>query len=400
MPAAANAPATADESALIQILEDAGVAHLAPALGSLDRCRADIERDRVGFLAQLRRLGVETVGGRQRLANALGKAARVPVDAPEPSLTVGQRLRLRLERQQAPEMGPAVAAASPAAKARHASGTQAIAAGDVALATLTNTGYLSYTLNLLHTLRAVGEPLAPTVYCADSALHAQLLAARAVPAAQLEPLHEEALGAFCSWKERGWARLMWCKCEAIRRSLASHAFVVFADGDIAFERRGAVAHCVDQLLASESDVLMQNDGLADAVGYDGLCAGFMAIRSTPATRAVFELDPARLDPLWDDQKYLNALFTSGRLRVGVLPLALFPNGQYFLRHTSALNRAMPGPFLVHFNWIIGKEKRKVMKAHGRWFVSDEDSRAQDAADHNGQTRAPAEDRRGGPCEAF
>ena len=115
---------------------------------------------------------------------------------------------------------------------------------------------------------------------------------------------------------------------------------------------------------------MQNDGLSDRLGYDGACAGFMAIRSTAATRQIFTVDPQTLTAGWDDQKYLNALLTSESARFGILPLKLFPNGQYFARHCEDLVGSRVGPYLVHFNWVVGGAKRNSMENAAMWFVGN------------------------------
>ena len=94
-------------------------------------------------------------------------------------------------------------------------------------------------------------------------------------------------------------------------------------------------------------MVMQRDGLRDdgADGW-GYCAGFMAARSTPATRAAFTVDESMLKPSWDDQRHLNAV--QGSMRLRGLPLSLFPNGQYWAHHKEELRRQRPGPFLIHY----------------------------------------------------
>ena len=94
----------------------------------------------------------------------------------------------------------------------------------------------------------------------------------------------------------------------------------------------------------------------------------MVARSTPETRAAFTVSEASLDPNWDDQRHLNRLAAAKQLKVAALPLPLFPNGQYWRAHKKELAAAEPGPFLVHYNWIVGKEKRRAMASDGKWLV--------------------------------
>ena len=203
---------------------------------------------------------------------------------------------------------------------------------------------------------------------------------------------------------------MWLKCEIMRRALATHRYVVFTDGDIVYERPGAVAYCVEMLLrknrrggaagdgeedrlsgeAEDEDgedsgleLVMQNDGMTDN-GSDGwgLCAGFMAARSTAATRACFAVDEENtLQPGWDDQRYLNTVL--GRMRHASLPLKLFPNGQYWGANREKLGATRPGPYLIHFNWIVGGEKQTKMQADGKWYVAQQQAQwvVEDARPH-------------------
>ena len=87
---------------------------------------------------------------------------------------------------------------------------------------------------------------------------------------------------------------------------------------------------------------------------------------------VFTVDEESLcRPGWDDQAHLNAIRHT--LRHQALPLDLFPNGQYHRAHHDArLRRARP--FLIHFNWTVGGEKRAVMSHHGKWHLqADEEA---------------------------
>ena len=334
-----------------------------PPLALLSCARDDLVRrateDRLSFLAYLKTEFGLPLGDRQRIANCIARLARdgVKVSSPPTSMPSLDKPR------------------------KYATAAEAIAAGDVAFVTLTNSGYLEYTRNCLTSLEIVNEPVPLTVYCADTHSHAALSASHA----HTVPMHEQGLDRFLAWKEPGWARLMWLKCEIMRRALASHAFVVFTDGDITYERRGAVEYCVEQLLQSAVEegrqgglcgednlleLVMQSDGMVDG-GADGwgYCAGFMAARSTVATRACFAVDESHtLQRGWDDQRYLNNVIH--RMRHKALPLRLFPNGQCWRSQRDKLDaaRGSDRPYLVHFNWIVGGQKQKTMADAGKWYV--------------------------------
>lgn len=235
-------PAAPIEGTLGEALGTLGLQHLAaglPADATLDSCRARLTADRPAFLDWLRQHGFAKVGERQKVANALGKGARAlsgPADdssldaevgrllargAREAAMellkergvrTLGERQRLvsaHLQRAGGASSAPAL---TPAEEAE-----RAIAAGEVAFVTLTNSGYLAYTANCLTSLDVVGERDVPlTVYCADRASYERLQSAealRSLRAPTVVHMDEDAHAAFCAWKEKGWPRLMWLKCE-------------------------------------------------------------------------------------------------------------------------------------------------------------------------------------------
>ena len=108
---------------------------------SLTSLAERLDADRPAFLTFLKDVGLN-IGQRQRLANAIGRASKKSTNAPVAALT------------------------SASSDERFASAADAIAAGQVALVTLTNTGYLAYTANCLASLERVGERVPLTVHCA------------------------------------------------------------------------------------------------------------------------------------------------------------------------------------------------------------------------------------------
>ena len=77
-------------SSLLAALDDASLTHLSGALGDCtleESCELLNQQGRPAFLAHLKQLGVNGLSDRQKIANALGKVARVP-----PALAPGDAL--------------------------------------------------------------------------------------------------------------------------------------------------------------------------------------------------------------------------------------------------------------------------------------------------------------------
>ena len=64
---------------------------------------------------------------------------------------------------------------------------------------------------------------------------------------------------------------------------------------------------------------------------------------------------------WDDQVYINNI--KKQLKYILLPLELFPNGNYYYANSKKIN-----PYLIHFNWLTGNDKMKKMKFYKKWYL--------------------------------
>ena len=64
---------------------------------------------------------------------------------------------------------------------------------------------------------------------------------------------------------------------------------------------------------------------------------------------------------WDDQIYINN--HKHKLKYKMLPIELFPNGKYYYNNSANIN-----PYLIHFNWIVGDEKKEKMRTYDKWYL--------------------------------
>lgn len=214
------------------------------------------------------------------------------------------------------------------------------------IVTLTNAGYVPYTLNCLGSLRALGLESRVVCYCIGLKSYDAIL--RAGYTAIL--IADEAVVEMQQFRVGAWANVTFYKFQAIFEQLERHPYVFFTDGDIYFEDRAFYDYCLSRI--GVHDLLIQNDLLHDTD--DGeLCTGFMLIKSTDRTRRLLAPNVVRTTATittgWDDQVYVNAI--KDQLSYQLLPLDLFPNGRYYRAYASTMS-----PHLVHFNWVIGRNK--------------------------------------------
>ena len=89
----------------------------------------------------------------------------------------------------------------------------------------------------------------------------------------------------------------------------------------------------------------------------------MFIKSSTETLNLF--DPKKLDIQYlinlpsHDQTYLNQ--QKEKFKYKFLPEARFPNGAFYYNFIC-------NPDVIHFNYVIGKNKKKTMKRYGEWYL--------------------------------
>jgi hypothetical protein len=106
----------------------------------------------------------------------------------------------------------------------------------------------------------------------------------------------------------------------------------------------------------DNDMLIQND-MMENNNTDVLCSGFMFIKSNPKTLLLFNpfnVEDKRNEVGWGDQLYINSI--KDQLKYKLLPLELFPNGRYYYQNSKKIK-----PYLIHFNWVKGHDKKERMK---------------------------------------
>lgn len=229
---------------------------------------------------------------------------------------------------------------------------------EIKFITLTNDGYINYTLNCLKSLENIGFEGTLKCYAIGKAA-TKTLTDKGYDAEILEST-SNGDNQFRIYRKPGWNAIMKRKFDIIHKHLLTHQFVCFTDGDIVFCKKDFLDFCRKEI--GEADLLIQNDTMVDGLKKN-LCAGFMFIKSTETTRRIFEPNEAtrNIGPAWDDQKYVN--WNKNKMKIKLLPLALFPNGRYYYKNCQRID-----PKMIHFNWVQGHVKMGKMKRHKKWFL--------------------------------
>ena len=220
--------------------------------------------------------------------------------------------------------------------------------------TLTNDGYIGYTLNCLKSLEKSKLVDKLDSYAIGKNAYYTLLQ-NGYRAHLIDDKDTE----FSQFRKGNWHNITKKKFNIIHENLKKYKYVCFTDGDIVYKDKRFLSYCMN--LIDDYDILIQNDTLDDN-DHSNLCSGFMFIKSNRNTIKLFdpEIATKQAKEGWGDQMYINSI--KKKLNYKILPLELFPNGQYYYDHPKCK------PYLIHFNWIVGHEKKNKMIKHKMWYI--------------------------------
>lgn len=229
----------------------------------------------------------------------------------------------------------------------------------ISFITLTNNGYIDFTLNCIESLKKIGCTTELICYCIGKDGH-DILTSKGHRCILIDD--EEKISKFQIFRSGNWSNIVYYKFKIIHENLLKHDFVCFTDGDIVYEKQDFMKYLLENI--GDEELLIQSESTNNDLNKDDVCSGFMFIRSTPNTIALF--DPINVEQFrhnvgWGDQIYINDI--KKKIKFKVLKLELFPNGDYFYKNYKNIT-----PYLIHFNWILGNHKKQRMEEHNKWLL--------------------------------
>jgi hypothetical protein len=233
--------------------------------------------------------------------------------------------------------------------------------------TITNYGYIIYTLNMLKSLKPWGLDKKVLVICIDNKSN-QFLKTLGYSTWYFPTEY----GKFTSYNKPGYDRICYYKLLAICKILEAGYNVFYFDGDIVFQKNPV--NFLKSWLSMVPEVLIQND-TQDDLNKNNMCMGCIFVKSTENTRKYFICDTESTIKSYNmyagdnnDQSFFNKLIKP-YVNVDTLLLEEFPNGKYF---TDNAHNIKHKACLIHFNWLIGHEKLIKMKEYSMWYVTEDE----------------------------
>jgi len=227
--------------------------------------------------------------------------------------------------------------------------------------TFTNKGYTNFTHNLLESINKNEVDINLNINTLDKESYNFFKDKNTkVTFLKSESKHSE----FLDQKSEEFGTLMIKKFECIYKSLLENELVLYIDGDIVIKRnfKDILIKKMENL-----DFLFQNDKNPKKPLQLNLCAGFMMIKSNKKTLKFFNPETLPINRIINyrthDQTYI--IKNRAKFKYQTLPLDKFPNGPYFYENYKSFE-----PWMVHFNYVLGKEKENLMKKYNEWYLDE------------------------------
>jgi hypothetical protein len=238
------------------------------------------------------------------------------------------------------------------------------------ITTVTNYGYLLYTLNMLKSLKQFDLDKKILIVCIDRK-GSNVLKRLGYNVFCIDDEQQE-LGKFCPWNTKGYDKICYLKLELIYTILSLNKNILLVDGDLVF-LKNPIDDIKWWIEESYIDVHVQNDSLEN-LNTTNLCTGYMLIKSNEKMINLYDCVSEQgrkkyLECAFDnnDQSYFNK-FVKPFCKFQALTLMKYPNGQAFYNQPSRKESAV----LIHFNWVHGHIKMAKMKEHKMWLLTPEE----------------------------
>lgn len=224
------------------------------------------------------------------------------------------------------------------------------------LITVTNSGYQDLTENCLKSLTNNGVSLESVViYTLDEECYTYFSDKyKDACVKRTQFTHQDAV----CYRGEGWKNVTMQKIYAIYSELLINEHIVLFDGDIVFNKAGFLDDLWQRMNENDDTELVVQEEYKGENNRGYMCSGFYLLKSTENTRKIFNITNTTQP---NDQEWLNSV--KRNIKWKLLPIEKYPNGKFFYDNHRDIT-----PFIVHFNFVLFKQKKGRMKNYGMWLM--------------------------------
>ena len=258
---------------------------------------------------------------------------------------------------------------------------------NIPVVTISNFGYLPYVENLRESIRRAGIEWKLIVLCMDTN-PAEYCKDRNIPYFPCKTeAGEEALN-FTEHHQDAVNWILFQKLDCLRQFMITYPQIqeyIYMDGDIVVFKN--FVPYIEQFARSYDMVFQCDESITTPTCHSYLpgtvcvnvCTGFIYMKNTPLIRDIldFRKHIQSIKTFETDQDYINRMikgfikkqqqppFSVLRKRVKwtTFPREIITNGSY-------LGNLPLGSYILHYNFLVGTNKKKRMQENGHWFITD------------------------------
>jgi hypothetical protein len=245
--------------------------------------------------------------------------------------------------------------------------------------TLINHGYVDYTKNFLISMKKANIDFKLVVYCIDEKSMEELSAFECICLDAKPFLKYDLPSDLKEWENIDYKRITFAKLDAIYYTLTKTSqlgvnIVGFIDTDIILlkDPRQIILDKMEKYkqihLFSQCDEKDRRNGLcSNNLQCPMICSGVLAVRNIKEMHPLFLYNDEDVQKYTGDQEFLLHNFRKHGRSCVTIERNIFINGSYpGIQSDHKLN--LSSACLIHFNWMVGHEKKKCMQKHGLWYV--------------------------------
>lgn len=244
--------------------------------------------------------------------------------------------------------------------------------------TLINHGYVDYTKNFLLSMEKAQITMTLVVYCTDEQSMAELATYKNCVCLDARPFLKTVLpDALKEWADIDYKRITFAKLDAILYTLKATRdlgvlSVGFIDTDIILLKDPTPLFQRHMTAFKNINVFSQCDENAsrcsNRVACPCLCSGVIVFRNIPSIDPVLVYTEDDIPKYMCDQHFLLHTFRQHNTICLTHEKDVLLNGS-FPGVKSDVPLVLPeSAHLIHFNWMVGHEKKATMKKHGMWYL--------------------------------
>lgn len=227
---------------------------------------------------------------------------------------------------------------------------------------LTNKGYIDYTYNLLSSLKENNIEIDLTIYTLDKDSY-NFFCEKNISTKLIQTnLFKNDFSKFELQNSPEFYRIVYYKFYCINDLLQTNKFVHYLDGDIVIKKDFS-----KELIkyGNDFDLIAQSNKSPHDSNFDEINSGFMLFNSTTKINKLINPNRFSLKKFskykFHDQTYINNI--KNKINYKLLSLDNFPNGAHFKKFKDSID-----PFIVHYNYILGHDKKKEMIKDNNWYL--------------------------------